>query len=53
MPKLTWTDEQADNYSLKAFNVPHWDELGRRQAETLISHLEAVFQKRTDEDLLA
>ena len=37
-----WTDEQADSYSLKTFGVPHWDELGRSQAERLIEHLIAV-----------
>jgi DNA-binding transcriptional MerR regulator len=37
-----WTDEQADAYSLKSFGVPHWDELGRSQAERLIEHLIAV-----------
>ena len=37
-----WTDEQADTYSLKSFGVPHWDELGRSQAERLIEHLIAV-----------
>lgn len=37
-----WTDEQADGYSLKTFGVPHWDELGRSQAERLIEHLIAV-----------
>jgi DNA-binding transcriptional MerR regulator len=34
-----WTDEQADGYSQKTFGVPHWDELGRSQAENLIAHL--------------
>ena len=43
-----WTDEQADSYSLKTFGVPHWDELGRSQAERLIEHLIAV----SFEDLL-
>ena len=37
-----WTDEQADGYSLKTFGIPHWDELGRSQAERLIEHLIAV-----------
>jgi DNA-binding transcriptional MerR regulator len=37
-----WTDEQADSYSLKTFGIPHWDELGRSQAERLIEHLIAV-----------
>lgn len=34
-----WSDEQADQYSMKSFGVPHWDELGRSQAEKLIDHL--------------
>jgi DNA-binding transcriptional MerR regulator len=37
-----WTDEQADSFSLKSFGIPHWDELGRSQAEKLISHLVMV-----------
>jgi DNA-binding transcriptional MerR regulator len=36
---IGWTDEQADSYSLKTFGVPHWDELGRSQAEKLVAHL--------------
>lgn len=36
---IGWTDEQADSYSLKAFGIPHWDELGRSQAEKLVGHL--------------
>jgi DNA-binding transcriptional MerR regulator len=47
---IGWTDEQADGYSQKAFNIPHWDELGRRQAETLIAHLETIYQGRVAED---
>lgn len=40
-----WTDEQADNFSLKSFGIPHWDELGRSQAEVLIEHLLAELQQ--------
>ena len=36
-----WSDERADEYSTKSFGVAHWDELGRSQAEKLISVLEA------------
>jgi len=36
---IGWSDEQADSYSLKTFGVPHWDELGRSQAEKLVAHL--------------
>lgn len=35
-----WSDERADEYSQKTFSVAHWDELGRSQAEKLISILE-------------
>lgn len=47
---IDWTDEQADNYCLEAFNVPHWDELGRRQAEAFIAHLQSLFQNTIAED---
>lgn len=36
---IGWSDEQADQYSQNTFGVSHWDELGRSQAEKLISHL--------------
>jgi len=36
---IGWSDEQADNYSQRAFSVAHWDELGRSQAEELIDYL--------------
>jgi DNA-binding transcriptional MerR regulator len=36
---IGWSDEQADSFSLKTFGVPHWDELGRSQAEKLVAHL--------------
>ncbi len=37
-----WSDEQADQFSTKAFGVPHWDVLGRSQAEKLIDHLHTL-----------
>lgn len=37
-----WSDTQADEYSDETFGVPHWDELGRSQAEKLIEHLQAM-----------
>lgn len=36
---IGWSDEQADQYSMNTFGVSHWDELGRSQAEKLISVL--------------
>ncbi len=44
---VAWTDEQADDYSAKHFSVPHWDELGRSQAEHLINHLAGLFEDKT------
>jgi hypothetical protein len=44
-----WTDEQADSYSMKSFGIPHWDELGRSQAERLIIHLGAALQETSAE----
>ncbi len=43
---IGWTDEQADTYSFKAFGVPHWDELGRSQAEKLVAHLIALLKEQ-------
>lgn len=43
---IGWTDEQADSYSLKAFSVPHWDELGRSQAEKLVAHLVGILKEQ-------
>ena len=43
---VAWTDEQADEYSNKHFSVPHWDELGRSQAEQLIHHLAALYENK-------
>jgi DNA-binding transcriptional MerR regulator len=42
---IGWTDEQADTFSIKSFGVPHWDELGRSQAEKLISHLVSLLHQ--------
>lgn len=39
-----WSDEQADGFSVSRFKVPHWDELGRSQAEVLIEHLLSELQ---------
>ncbi len=44
-----WSDEQADQYSMKSFGVPHWDELGRSQAEKLIDHLLSQLMGRNAE----
>jgi DNA-binding transcriptional MerR regulator len=35
-----WSDEKADEFSHKNFGIAHWDELGRSQAEKLISVLQ-------------
>lgn len=43
---IGWTDEQADSYSLKTFGIPHWDELGRSQAEKLVAHLIALLKEQ-------
>lgn len=45
-----WSDEQADQYSTKAFGVSHWDELGRSQAEKLISFLQAQVIEQTEDE---
>jgi hypothetical protein len=41
-----WSDEKADEYSAKTFGIAHWDELGRSQAEKLITVLQT--QKPSD-----
>ena len=41
---VAWTDEQADNYANKNFNIAHWDELGRSEAERLINHLAELYE---------
>jgi hypothetical protein len=43
---IGWTDEQADSFSLKTFGVPHWDELGRSQAEKLVAHLIGLLKEQ-------
>jgi DNA-binding transcriptional MerR regulator len=45
-----WTDEEADGYCQKSFGIEHWDELGRSQAETLISHLISKIESRLEEE---
>lgn len=42
---IGWTDEEADEYSEKTFSVPHWDELGRSQAERLVAHLVSLINQ--------
>lgn len=42
---IGWTDEEADEYSEKTFGVPHWDELGRSQAERLVAHLSGLINE--------
>jgi len=44
---VAWTDEQADEYASGRFNVPHWDEMGRSQAEQLINHLAGIFENKS------
>lgn len=44
-----WSDEQADGYCQSTFGISHWDELGRSQAERLISHLQGLMTARTAE----
>lgn len=41
---IGWSDEAADEYSETTFGVPHWDELGRSQAEKLIDHLSGLIR---------
>jgi DNA-binding transcriptional MerR regulator len=43
-----WSDERADEFSSKTFGVPHWDELGRSQAEKLIAVLREEMSTRQD-----
>lgn len=45
---IGWSDEQADQYSQGTFGVPHWDELGRSQAEKLISFLVEQMKSNSD-----
>ncbi|MBS1994272.1 MAG: MerR family transcriptional regulator [Cyanobacteria bacterium SZAS LIN-3] len=46
---IGWSDEQADSYSLKTFGVPHWDELGRSQAEKLVAHLVGLLKDQINQ----
>lgn len=39
---IGWTDEQADDFSEKTFQVPHWDELGRSHAEKMVAHIKSL-----------
>lgn len=45
-----WSDTQADDYSDATFGVPHWDELGRSQAEKLIGHLQTLNAPTTSDE---
>ncbi len=36
---IGWSDEEADEYSLKNFKTTHWDELGRSFAQEFINHI--------------
>jgi len=45
-----WSDEEADQYSVKNFGIPHWDELGRSQAELFIAHLRSLEDRPADLD---
>lgn len=47
---IGWTDEEADEYSEKTFGVPHWDELGRSQAERLVAHLTVLLNEDRQSD---
>lgn len=47
---IGWTDEQADGFSEQTFGVPHWDELGRSQAEKLVSHLVHIMREQAFAD---
>ncbi len=49
---IGWTDEEADEYSEKTFGVPHWDELGRSQAERLVAHLTVLLNQDRDPDVV-
>ncbi len=43
---IGWTDEEADEYSEKTFSITHWDELGRSQAEKLVSHITELLNEK-------
>jgi DNA-binding transcriptional MerR regulator len=36
---VSWSDDEADNYCNRTFGIPHWDNLGRSQAEAMIDFL--------------
>jgi hypothetical protein len=45
-----WSDERADDYSVKTFGVAHWDELGRSQVERLIAVLQAQMHQQQESE---
>ncbi len=45
---IGWTDEQADEYAEKTFQVPHWDELGRSYAEKMVAHIKSLLSGSSD-----
>lgn len=45
---IGWTDEQADEYAEKTFQVPHWDELGRSYAEKMVTHIKSLLSGSSD-----
>lgn len=46
---IGWTDEQADEFSEKTYQVPHWDELGRSHAEKMVAHIKSLLNKGNEE----
>ncbi|HEY9869180.1 MAG TPA: MerR family transcriptional regulator [Candidatus Obscuribacterales bacterium] len=48
-----WSDDQADQYCSKNFNISDWTQLGRSQAERFITHLKSLEQEQTTEDATA
>lgn len=49
LDRVGWSDEQADEFSNSTFGISHWDELGRSQAEKLISYLQSLTVESTSE----
>ena len=49
LDKISWSDEQADQYSEKEFGIEHWDELERSRAEMLIAYLLAQMDINPEE----
>lgn len=45
---IGWTDEQADEYAERTFQVPHWDELGRSYAEKMVAHIKSLLSGSSD-----